>query len=137
MKDNKKANQVDSTNRYQAFLLVAFLFAAFSCTTIDPKYDKSVSTSPVKTKRISFEDNLNNLIGKLTYDQALMTWGEPSSTFEGDEIFLATWGNQTSGNAIFPINKTWFSMPIESGWRLQLSFDKKTRLLKGWIYKKW
>jgi len=101
-----------------------------SCTTIDAKYDNYA-------KKPSFEENLNSLINRMTYDEALMTWGEPASLFEGDEIFIATWGNKESGGAVFPVGKTWFAMPIESGWKLQLSFNKKTRKMVNWKYDKW
>jgi hypothetical protein len=66
-----------------------------------------------------------------------MTWGEPASVFQGDEIFIATWGNAKSGGAMFPIGNTWFAIPIEKGWKLQLSFSKVTRKMVRWIYDKW
>lgn len=119
---------------YIAILIFVSLIASCisSCTTIDPKYAKDdTSTKP------TFKENLDSLISKLTYDQALMTWGQPASVFDGDEIFLATWGNANSGSAIFPIYNTWFSLPIESGWKLQLSFSKTTRKLLSWKYDKW
>lgn len=106
-----------------------------SCTTIDPKHTKD-ETAPI-TRKVTFEENLDKLIGELTYDQALLTWGEPASVFNGDEIFLATWGDSKSGRMIFPIYKTWFNLPIEKGWKLQLSFNKISRRLINWKYDRW
>jgi hypothetical protein len=100
-----------------------------SCTTLDPKY-----TEP---SRVRFEETLNAATNKMTYDEALMTWGEPASVFQGDEIFIATWGSAESGGAIFPIGNTWFALPIEKGWKLQLSFSKTTRKMVSWNYNKW
>lgn len=98
--------------------------------TIDPKYD-------LLREPESFKDTLNKAINKITYDEALMTWGEPSSVFHGDEIFLATWGAGESGSAIVPIGNSWFAIPIKSGWKLQLSFNKETRIMVSWKYDKW
>ena len=113
---------------------ITFLFSLgtlylFSCATIDPRY-----TGP---SRVSFEETLNSAINKITFDEAIMTWGEPASVFQGDEIFIAAWGNAESGGAVFPIGNTWFAVPIEKGWKLQLSFNKVSRKMVRWIYDKW
>jgi len=110
-------------------LLIAFI--AISCTrTIDPSLD-------YQGERTSIGEYLNGKLNIMTWDEAIMTWGQPTSTFEGDEVFLGTWGGQKSGGAIFPINKMIFIAPIESGWQLRLTFNKKTRKLASWQYKKW
>jgi hypothetical protein len=105
------------------------MLSLISCATLDPRY--------AEPSRVSFEETLNAAINKMTYDEALMTWGEPASVFQGDEIFIATWGNSKGGGALFPIGKTWFAMPIESGWKLQLSFNKITRKMASWKHDKW
>jgi len=38
----------------------------------------------------------------------IMTWGQPSATFEGDEVFLGTWGGEKSRGAILPIGSKLF-----------------------------
>lgn len=111
------------------FFILGALYL-ISCTTIDPKYSGNPGTP-------SFEETLNSAINKITYDEAIMTWGEPASVFQGDEIFIATWGDAKSGGAVFPIGNTWFAIPIEKGWKLQLSFNKVTRKMVRWIYDKW
>ena len=119
-------------------VLLAFFGIAFvsflSCTTInksiDPKYDYDGRSD-------SFKGTLDKAINIISYDEALMTWGEPVSLFEGDEIFLATWGAEESGGAIIPIGKSWFGFPIKNGWKLVLSFNKKSRKMIHWKYEKW
>ena len=106
------------------FLLLGLLLS--SCTPIDPMLSDW-----------DFKKNWDSLINKMSYDDALMTWGEPASRFEGDEIFVVTWGNRKGGGAVFPIGKAWFAMPIESGWKLQLSFSKTTRKMLSWKYELW
>jgi len=122
----KKAEFLRAMIRFFPSLYTIFLI---SCTTIEPGY--------MEPKRHSFEETLNSALNRMTYDEALMTWGEPTSVFQGDEIFIATWGNAESGSAVFPIGNTWFAMPIEEGWKLQLSFRKNTRTLVSWKYDKW
>lgn len=73
----------------------------------------------------------------MTFDQALMTWGEPASTFEGDTIFIVTWGAADSSDVIAPVGKTLWAFSIERGWKLQLGFDTQTRKLVSWKYEKW
>ena len=113
-----------------AFFFVLLVLQLISCTTIDPSLTGESGSS-------SFEEKLNGLVNIMTYDQALMTWGEPASVFEGDEIFIATWGNKQGGGAVFPIGNTWFAMPIENGWKLQLSFNKMTRKMVSWKHERW
>ena len=104
-----------------------FALHLMSCRTTNPDLLPGVQKS-------SFEETLNSAINKITYDEAIMTWGEPASVFQGDEIFIATWGDAKSGGAVFPIGNTWFAIPIEKGWKLQLSFNKVTRKMVRWIY---
>jgi len=114
-------------------MIISFLFPflVISCNrTIDPSLD-------FQGGRVSIGIYLNSNINIMTWDEALMTWGQPGSSFEGDEVFLGTWGGEKSGSAIFPINKMIFITPIESGWQLRLTFNKKTRKLASWQYEKW
>jgi hypothetical protein len=108
--------------------LAAMTFVVVSCTTIDPK---------IAEKRNQFFEYLNSQINKMTYDEALMNWGEPVSEYEGDEIFIIVWGAEKRGDAIYPIGNALFAFQIEKGWRLQLSFNKKTRKMVSWKYDKW
>ncbi len=73
----------------------------------------------------------------MTYDQALMIWGQPVSMFDGDSIFIVNWGAESSSNVIAPVGNTIMAFPIKDGWNLQLGFSKKTRKLVSWKYEKW
>lgn len=113
------------------FILVLSPLTFISCAgTINPAFDYD-------GKRTSLAEYLNGKLNLMTWDEAILTWGQPGSTFEGDEIFLATWGDQNSREAIFPIDKMILISPIESGWQLRLAFNKKTRKLTDWHYEKW
>lgn len=125
--------RVKSFNHLKELLIISILFTLIiiSCKKpLDPKMD-------YQGERTSIGEYLNSKLNLMTWDDAIMTWGEPGSTFNGDEVFLATWGGQKSGGAIFPINKMIFIAPIESGWQLRLTFNKKTRKLASWQYEKW
>jgi hypothetical protein len=112
-------------------VLSSLLPLLISCEdTIDPNLD-------YQGKRTSLAEYLNARLNIMTWDEAIMTWGQPGSTFEGDEVFLATWGGKESGGVIFPVNKMIFIAPIESGWQMRLAFNKKTRTLASWQYNKW
>jgi hypothetical protein len=113
-----------------SFCVLCILFLT-SCTTLDPRYAGEEKRPP------SLEETLNSQIGIMTYDDALMAWGEPVSIVQGDEIFVATWGGERGGNAVFPIGNMFVAMPFESGWKLLLSFNKETKRLVTWRYNKW
>ncbi len=120
---------------YSRALRVIIVFLSLplivSCEkTVDPNLD-------YRGERTSLEEYLNGKLNLMTWDEAIMTWGQPGSTFQGDEVFLATWGGEKSGGFIFPVNKAIFIAPIESGWQLRLAFNKKTRTLASWQYNKW
>ena len=110
-------------NHLSLSIIIIFLLA--SCTTINLDAGRE------------FSEYMISMIGVMTYDQALITWGEPTSTFQGDEIFVVTWGAENLGGAVFPVGNAWIAMPIIKGWKLQLSFNKETRKLVSWTYDKW
>ena len=90
--------------------------------------------------------NMDSKINKMTYDDALLTLGQPTSITQGDEIFIATWKKEHSGRGIDP-NSTMgltpeqilmlYSIPSSGGEEVQLTFSKSTRLLKAWKYRNW
>jgi len=73
----------------------------------------------------------------MTYDQAIMTWGQPVSITQGDEIFVVTWASSSSGAIAMPIGNMIYAAPVSSGYNLQLTFDKRTKLLRYWRYGEW
>ena len=89
------------------------------------------------TRLQTFYKSLDNSLNKKTYDQAIMTWGQPVSVTQGDEIFVATWASSTSGSVAMPLGNMTYVAPVSSGFNLQLTFDKRTRSLKYWRYQEW
>ena len=114
---------VQSNSHLSLSITIIFLLA--SCTTINLDAGRE------------FSEYMNSMLGVMTYDQALITFGEPTSTFQGDEIFVVTWGAENLSGAVFPVGKAWIAMPMKEGWKLQLSFNKDTRKLAGWKYDQW
>lgn len=86
-------------------LLVFLMFLVFGCAS-------------------AMEKGLNRNMGKLTYDGAIKQWGAPDSMLEGNDVFIATWNGKTATsireNAIDNV--------------LQLTFDKKTKIMKAWKF---
>ena len=86
-------------------LLVFLMLLAFGCAS-------------------SMEKSLDSHMGKMTYDFALKQWGAPDSVVEGENVFVATWNGKSATsikmNAIDYV--------------LQLTFDKKNKIMRGWKY---
>lgn len=82
---------------------------------------------------------LDSNMNKMTYDKAIMQWGPPTSVAEGENIFVATWlYSQTSGAITAPVGTMYLlTMPISHGWKLELTFDKKTNRMIYWKYNQW
>lgn len=90
-----------------------------------------------KAQLQEFYKRLDSNIGIMTYDDAIMRWGEPTSTTKGENIFVVTWGSEKSGTAVIPWRGTIFTAPISHGWKLRLTFDKTTQKMINWYYKEW
>jgi hypothetical protein len=84
-----------------------------------------------------FYNDLNANVGNMSYDDALGRWGTPAAKTDGDETFLVTWGATSSGAVGVPIGNMVVVQNVGHGWRLDMGFDKKTRLMKRWNYNEW
>ena len=84
-----------------------------------------------------FRDELASMVNVLTYDQAIMNWGPPLQSVEGDKVFVAMWGAEKAGAVAMPVGKMYMAVPVDSGWKLTLGFDKKTRKMVSWKYDQW
>ena len=87
-------------------------------------------------------------INKMTYDDALSSFGQPTSITQGDEIFVAVWRTERFSRDIDPsklfgltsddVAQIYAAVPPTShGEEVQLTFSKSTRLLKAWKYRNW
>ncbi len=110
------------------FALIYIVTYLGSCTTIDANYISSDE---------GFRVYLDDMKGVLLFDQALMNFGEPASLFQGDKIFVATWGTESLGGAVFPVGNALFAFPLRDGWKLELSFNKTSRKMVSWNYDTW
>jgi len=68
-----------------------------------------------------------------TYDDALIKYGTPDSVSEGEKIFAATWSYKETRGAM--VNR--FGIVRSRGWELQLIFDKETKEMINWKYRRW
>jgi hypothetical protein len=107
----------------KALVLLGVVLAINCATNEKPKFD--------------YEAALNNSIGKVTYDQFLSGMGPPTSVVQGDQIFVATWSSSKTGAMAMPIGNMVVAMPYNHGDEFVLTFDKVTRLLRAWTYRKW
>ncbi len=77
-------------------------------------------------------------VGKSTYDVFFEAWGAPVETVEGDEIIVATWRTTTGSNpASRLIYQSVAGVDHESGEEFRLTFDRETKILLRWKYKRW
>jgi hypothetical protein len=83
------------------------------------------------------QKNLQAHVGTLTYDEALSNWGERLSVFQGDDVFVVTWGAEKSGAVIFPIGNILYSGTVEDGWKLIATFNKSSRRMTSVKYNQW
>jgi hypothetical protein len=105
--------------------IVFFVFLAISLTAC-ASYEAAQTRQKLQTQ-----------IGRLSYDQALATWGQPLSVFQGDEVFITTWGSESSGVVAVPIGNMIYAGNVNHGWKLTATFNKNTRILAGIKYDQW
>jgi len=75
---------------------------------------------------------LDPRIGVMKADEALSTWGTPTSTIQGDEIFIYEWNASKTGSYYNSYTGQYDSYPLTE--ILRLTFDKKTKLLTAYTY---
>ncbi|MBI5587323.1 MAG: hypothetical protein HY889_03040 [Deltaproteobacteria bacterium] len=87
--------------------------------------------------REEFQQSLENSVGKMAYDEALLKWGAPNSVTQGDKIFIARWGKQEKERVTTRSYGATVTRPVSYGWDLQLFFDKASKKLISWKYNEW
>jgi hypothetical protein len=114
-------------------LSISLLFI-IACASNNTKTDTKTNT---KTELQNFYKELDASINIMTYDDALMRWGEPSSVTQGEEIFIVTWRKEKEIKAVRTFRESLFVVPISRGSELRLTFDKSTKKMIKWDHKKW
>lgn len=107
-------------------ILPIFLFFIMAC-----------ASNNTKTKLQQFYRELDANIDIMTYDDALMRWGEPSSKVEGVEIFIVTWRKEKSSKVVLPEGNSVLIVPVTHGFEFRLTFDKNTNKMIKWDLKKY
>jgi len=74
---------------------------------------------------------------KMTYDNALSMWGEPSNIVNGDEIFVATWTHNTVESKMVATGESAVARSGNRGWILHLTFDKETKKMTFYNFYNW
>ena len=94
----------------------------------------------------SVQDRMDSQIGVLTYDQAINRWGPPSSVIGGSGALNALWSMEAPPGACetvlsylspgfaqgYPMARS-----IRNGEALSITFDKTTRFMVEWSYRRW
>jgi len=84
------------------------------------------------TAKKQIQEFFDSKINIMTYDDALMQWGEPSSIVEGSEIFVVTWRKEKSSEVVLAEKKSMVIVPVTHGFEFRLTFDKDTNKLIKW-----
>jgi len=116
------------------FILWVPIVFLFGCRSIN------YSDSPWGVEPVDVQ--LQRQINIMKYDDSLATWGEPISVFDGDEVFVVTWGSEKVGPVVTVASPVGNSAMVtsgqqRSGWKVSATFNKKTRLLTSIQYIKW
>jgi len=90
---------------------------------------------------IEESENIHNYLeeqkGKMTYDDALSMWGEPSNIVYGDEIFVATWEQNIFKSRAVATESVASARSGDRGWILHITFDKKTKKMTVYNFYNW
>ena len=126
-----KVKMNKSTNG--ALIMVLISIFPIGCTYSFEEYYKQHPT---------YEMQLKQQIGIMKYDEALSIWGDPIAIFQGDELFVVTWGSEKAGpvvTAAVPVGKSAVvaTEQSRSGWKISATFSKETHILKSINYSKW
>ena len=89
-------------------------------------------------KQESVQTILDREVNKMTFDDAIRTWGPPVSIVQGNEIFVAMWASESNQGAVaMPLGNMTIAVPISQGFNLQLTFDKQSNIMRSWRYREW
>ncbi len=129
--------------RYIKYLyLISFLFLA--CASNNQalqkeleKQDKQELEKQIKQEKLQkFFNELDSYKNVMTYDDALLKWGEPTSNVEGKETYIVIWRNEKKGEiTIAGPQGTTFTKQVIKGSELRLMFDKATNKMIKWEFK--
>lgn len=113
------------------WLIVLSILSLTGCSAFDKENwtGFGAAETPLEKMYNEMKHNLDQAIDEMTYDEALFYFGQPSNVVSDDQIIVASWKRES----IFGASSSGTNMGNE----LVLSFDKDTKILKGWRYKEW
>lgn len=86
-------------------------------------------------------ENIHNYLeeqkGKMTYDNALSMWGEPSNIVYGDNIFVASWSHNSVESEMVATGASAVARTGNRGWIMHLTFDKESKKMTFYSYYNW
>jgi len=113
------------------FVLVIGCFGSCVTTTI-------TSAGENKDKVADWNKVIETNKNRMTYDEALTQFGQPTSVKEGDRIFIVTWVKNRQSAISIPTDRGTITIPRDNGSsELNLTFDKETRIMINGTYREW
>jgi hypothetical protein len=115
-------------------ILVIGCFVSCITTTISGVSGAREDKDKVADWNRVIEQNKN----RMTYDEALTKFGQPTSVKEGDRIFIVTWVKNRQSAISIPTDRGTIIIPRNNGSsELSLTFDKETRIMTNGTYREW
>ena len=130
--------------RYIKYLyLISFLFLACASNNQEQqkeleKQDKQELEKQNKQEKLQkLFNELDSYKNVMTYDDALLKWGEPTSVVEGKETYIVIWRNEKKGEVtIVEPQGSKITKQVTTGSELRLMFDKVTNKMIKWEFEK-
>lgn len=115
-------------------ILVIGCFGSCITTTISGVSGAREDKDKVADWNKVIEQNKN----RMTYDEALTKFGQPTSVKEGDRIIIVTWVKNRQSAISIPTDRGTITIPRDHGSsELNLTFDKETRIMINGTYREW
>lgn len=90
-----------------------------------------------REKRQAFLRDLDAKKGILSIDDALSTWGPPSTSYEGDKIIVFVWRDERFRTLYFHGEHISSTSRVSNGSELSVIFDKTNRRMADWKFNEW
>ena len=82
----------------------------------------------------SFQNSMDALIGRLSLDEAVSTYGVPTARYDGERTVVAEWRTESRRTVASPVGNSVVARSVQSGELMRLTFDRYTSLLQKWSY---
>ena len=121
-----------------AMLSILVLGCFGSCVTTNLSGANISGAREDKDKVADWNGVIEQNKNRMTYDEALTKFGQPTSVKEGDRIFIVTWVKNRQSAISIPTDRGTITIPRNNGSsELNLTFDKETRIMTNGTYREW